>query len=186
MKDQEIDIIKILQEIAENEHENYKEFRERLTEYCMNTKNAVFGLFRILNGMKQELSECLNGTVKVNVDRAVIIKVLKAIKIEIKIIKCRMKHPEIFDNICIKPLKPAGVWTHDKIDLIELIFVIKMSVNNGNVSIKALQECFEYIFQIKLGNIYDRFGEINERKGDKARYLESLIRYLHQILDKLK
>ena len=132
---------------------------------------------------EQQLSECLNGKTKVDIDRAIIIKVLKTIRVEIEIIRCRMKHPEIFDQVVSKSLQPVGSWTDNKIDLIELLIAVKKSINHGNVSTKALQDCFEFVFQVKLGNIYDRFSEINERKADKTRYLESLITYMNQILD---
>ena len=36
-----MDIIKILHEIAQNEHENFKAFKERLTDYCTNRENGV-------------------------------------------------------------------------------------------------------------------------------------------------
>ena len=184
--EKEIDIIKILKEIALNKHENYKIFRERFTEYCSKNENAVIVLFRLLKNMEIELNDCLNGNFQVDVDRTIIIKVLKIIRIELDIIKYRMKYPELFVQKQPDTLHPVGVWTNDKIDLIELIYAVKMSINNGNVTIKSLQDAFEYIFQVKLGNIYDRVGEINDRKGQKATYLGSLIKYLNKFLDGLK
>ena len=184
-QDIDIDIIKILKEIAHNEHEKLKTFRERIVEYCTNKKTPVFTLLRTVKGIEMVLSECLSGKQKVNVDRSIILKVLKTIRVEIEIIRCRMKHPTIFGDAPPKAPLPAGEWTSDKIDLIELIYAIQKSVNNGKVSIKALQQAFEYIFQVELGNIYDRISEINERKYEKATYLESLINNLHGILEKL-
>ena len=186
MKTQEFEIAEILTEIAQNENENFKTFRERFVEYCITHEKAVIMLLRLLKGMESELSECLTGNCKVNVDRAIIIKVLKTIRIELEIIRYRMRRPGAFVHETVKVPQPAGEWTNDKIDLIELIYAIKMSVNHGRVSIKALQDCFEYIFQVQLGNIYDRFTEINDRKYEKASYLESLIKNLNKILDKLK
>jgi hypothetical protein len=180
-----MDIIKILQEMADNGDDKYNVFKERLIEYCTNNANAVFMVYRLLRGMERELGACLKGNKKVNVDRVIIIKVLKTIRVEIDIVRCRMEHPEVFEQEATKSVQPVGTWTSDKIDLIELLFAIKMSINNGSVSLKALQNCFEYVFKVKLGNIYDRFSEINERKEDKTRYLESLIVYLNTILDKL-
>jgi len=185
-QDFDIDIIKILKEIAHNEHEHYKMYKHRLIDYCTNKKNALFKLLRILKGIETVLSECLNGKHKVNVDRVIILKVLKTIRVEIDIVRCRMKHPAIYGDAPPKAPLPAGEWTSDKIDLVELIYAIQKSVDNGKVSIKALQQAFEYIFQIDLGNIYDRIGEINERKYEKATYLESLIKNLHGILEKLR
>ena len=181
-----MDIKKILQEIAENETEHFKAFRERFVSYCTRNEKAVFKLFRLLRSMEMELSGCLNGKIVVNVDREIIVKVLKTIRTELEIIKCKMRHPQLFIAEPEKSLPPVGTWTHDKIDLIELIYSIKNCVDHGKVSIKELQRACEYIFQIKLGNIYDRLSEINERQGSKARFLESLIKNLNGILEELK
>jgi hypothetical protein len=178
-----MDILKILKEIAEKEHEMYTAFKHRLVEYCSDKKHAVFCILRTLRGIEEALGDALKGKVEVNVERSIIIKVLKTIRVELDIIKHKMKHPDLFPHGVSKSIQPVGSWTADKIDLIELIYAIKMSINDGNVSIKALQECFEHIFQVKLGNIYDRFQEINERKGDKAKYLETLILNLNHILE---
>jgi len=142
-----MDIIETLHEIAQNERHSFIAFEERLTNYCMNKKNAVTNLFRILKRMEIELGECLNGRNQVNVERNIIVKVLKTIRIEIEIIRCRMKHPGLFDHDLTQPDQPFGKLTNDNIDLVELIHAIKMTVDRGKVSIKALQECIEYVFQ---------------------------------------
>jgi hypothetical protein len=180
------DAVKLLKEIAQNENEKFKLFRNKLTEFCMNRKIGVLSVFRILKGLEAEIGECLSCHIRIDVDRVIILKVLKALRTEIDIIRCRMKHPGVFDADDSMIPETVGKWTDDKIDLIELIYAIKMSVDHGNVSIKALQEAFELIFQVKLGNIYDRLGEINDRKGDKARYLKGLVTNLNRILEDLK
>jgi hypothetical protein len=185
MKIEPDNILEILKDIAQNEHENFRLFKERIEEYCTK-ENAVLKLFRLLKGIECELKSCLDGTVHVNVDKKIIRKVHDAVKTEIYIIKCKIKHPDFFNLQSSNLPLPAGKWTGDKIDLIELIYAIQMSVDNGNVSMKSLQKAVEYIFQVKLGNIYGRLTEIDERKGDKARYLESLITNLNHILEGLK
>ena len=180
-----MDIIKILHEIAQNEHEKYKSFKKRLVEYCMNKKNAVFKLHRLLKGIEIVLSDCLSGREKVNVDRAIIIKVLKTIRIELDIVKCRMRHPDKFDQSYTMSLQPESKWTNDKVDLVELIYAIKKLINRGKVSDKAIQEACEYIFQIELGDIEEKFKEIEKRKENKALFLESLINNLSNIHDEL-
>jgi hypothetical protein len=180
-----MDIIEILHELSENEPEKHKAFRERLTEYCMNTEHAVIVIFRILSGMEEELSECLFGVVKVDVDKAVIIKVLKAVKIEIEIIRYRMKNPEAFELEFVNAPPPAGIWTDEKLNLIELIYAIckTKSVNNGNIKMKAIQRCLEYVFQVKLGNISNRIEEMDIRKENDKLYLEILLNNLSNFLD---
>jgi hypothetical protein len=135
--------------------------------------------------MENELDDCLTGQIEVQVDRAIIIKVLKTIKIELFILKCRVKQPGLFDHETSKPVQPVGRWAGEDIELIELIYAIHTSVNHGAVSVKALQECFEYIFDIQLGNIETRLEEIKERQGNKAVFLESLIKNLNKVHDEL-
>jgi len=180
-----MDIIKILHEIAQNEHENFRAFKERLTQYCIENEKAFIVLFRLLRNTEVELSDCLNGGIQVNVERRIIIKVLKTLQIEIEIIRFRMKFPGLFADEPKKTSPPVGKWTSEEIDLIELIHAIKMSINHGRVSTKMLQECFEYIFQIKLDNFDERFKEIKKRKGNKAQFLERLIINLNKVHDEL-
>ena len=180
------DIAEFLKKIAQNENENFKLFREKVVEYCTNTENGVFTILRLLGGIENELHHCLNGRTKVSVDRAIIIKVLKTIRIELEIVRCRMRNPAFENEIGLKPAiaapKPAGKWTGNKLDLIELIKAIQISVDHGKVSLSALQKAFEYIFQVKLGNISDRFTEISERSREKPLYLEILINRINQLI----
>ena len=52
-----MNILKILHEIAENEHEKLKIFKSRLIEFCTGRKDAVY--------IEVELSECLDGCIQV-------------------------------------------------------------------------------------------------------------------------
>jgi len=182
-----IDIIETLNEMSKNEHEKFNAFRERLVKFCIAEK-GVFHLFRILKNIEIELNDCLNGRIHVEVERAIVVKVLKTIKIELEIIRLKMKNPELIKISCAEAPMPAGEWTDDKVQLVELIYAIHKtrSVNHGNITLKALQDSFEYIFQVKLGNISDKLREINERKGTKIRYLELLIKNLNNLLHQLK
>ena len=181
-----MDIKKILHDISHNEHEKFKTFKERLVKYCTDRKNAVSTLFRLLRTIEDELHECLKGVFKVNVERRIIIKVLKAIRIEIDIIRFRMKHPAHYEQQMQGFPKSVGQWTGEKAVLIELIDAIQMSVNCGRVSVKALQECFEYIFQVDLGNIDEQLKELKKRKGNKTQHLERLITHLNKVHDDLQ
>jgi hypothetical protein len=178
-----MDAKKILHEIAENEHEKYHAFKDRLIEYCSNKKNAVVMIFRALKVMQHDLNDCLDGKIEVNVDKEIITKVIRAIKIELYIVRNKMQHLKFLEHEPAKPLKPVGKWTSDKIYLVELIYAIHKSVNHGNVSIQALQECFEYIFDVQLGNIEEQLKEIEARQGNKAQYLERLIHNMNHIHD---
>ena len=180
-----MDIFKIIHEIAENEHEKFKIFKNRLIEYCSGKKNAVYSIFRVLKGIEYELSEYLNGRIHVNVERAIIVKVLKTIRVEIEIVRYKMRNPKLFSQLT-PTVQPVGIWTSDKIDLVELIYAIKMSVNKGNMSVKTLQECFEYIFQIKLGNLENKFKELDKKYGTNAQLHDSLITNLNHIHEEIR
>ena len=52
MNIEKIKILEILNEIAQNEHEEYKAFKERFVEFCTIHERAVIELFRILNSME--------------------------------------------------------------------------------------------------------------------------------------
>jgi hypothetical protein len=178
-----MDAKKILHEIAENEHEKYHAFKDRLIEYCSNKKNAVVMIFRALKVMHYDLNDCLKGKIEVNVDKHIITKVIRAIKIELYIVRQKMQHLKFLEHETIKTLKPVGKWTSDKKVLVELIYAIHKSVNHGKVSIQVLQECFEYIFDVELGNIEEQLKEIEARQGNKAQYLESLIHNMNHLHD---
>ena len=94
-----------------------------------------------------------------------------------------MNNPD--KGVCqaLKLPAPAGKWTNPKIDLIDLAYAIKQSVDKGKVTMKALQECFEYIFQVKLGNMYKRVGEyIIGKKAVKTEYFHHLIENFNQFI----
>ena len=174
-----MDIFKILQEIAENEHEQFKTFKNRLIEFCSGNGSAIIGLFRILKSMEHELEDCLLDKSKIDVDRTIVIKVLRTIKIERHILTYRLTNPALTNP----DPPPASKWTGNNIDLVELIYAISLSAHDGNASVKALQECFEYVFDVELGNIEERIVKIAERQGNKAHYLAKLIRQLNHFHD---
>ena len=181
-----MDIHQILQEIALNEHENYKVFTDRLAEYCTKEK-AVFSVFRILRDIKTQLIDCLDGKIQVNVDKSIIKKVLRAIKTELFILKIKLKRPELLEISEPKAPPPAGNWTSEKLNLIELIFAIEKtkSVNNGKATRIAIQRCLEYVFQVELGNISNRINEIEARHSQNKLYIEILLTSLKNFLDDL-
>ena len=65
------------------------------------------------------------------------------------------------------------------------MYAIQPYVNNGNMKISALKRCFEYIFDIKLGNIYKSIEEISERKVVKTKFLEQLVINLSTFLESM-
>ena len=177
-----IDIFQTLTHISSNEEAELRLFRERIIRYC-DTENTVFYLFRILKELELELNDYLNGAMYINVDKSIIIRVLRIVKIELDIIKLKMK------NLHLKELSAPKIiqWTDDKLNLIELIYAIykSKSVNYGNITLKEIQECFEYLFQVKLGNISNRINEIENKKENNRLYLDSLITNLNTFFDEI-
>ena len=178
-----LNVFELLNNATLNEQEKYVAFKARLEEHC-NTEGRVLNLFRILKGVEMELSECLDGTIHTNPDKSTVERLLSVIRIELQIIKYRIRHPELTENH-ISGKFPIGEWTDNKADLIELIYAISLvrSIENGKVSIKAIKEGFEFIFGVDLGNIHDRLDDIASRKGTRTRYLEKLVACLNKFLD---
>jgi len=181
-----IDFFQTLNETSINEYEKLRIFREKIIEYC-NSGKAVFYIFRVLKEMELELEDCLNGVIHINAGRTVIIKILRIIRIELDIIKIKMKNQCLMDNSESKTPKFTSRWTDDKLSLIELIYAIykTKSVNNGNVTLKEIQGCFESLFQIKLGNISNRINEIDKKKEHNKLFLNILISNMNHFLDKI-
>jgi len=68
--------------------------------------------------------------------------------------------------------------------LVEIIYLIKGCVDNGNVEIKAIADWFEYIFQVRLNNIYKIIEQISKNKKNKTRFLDeqklNLVKFLEE------
>ncbi len=69
------------------------------------------------------------------------------------------------------------IWTDSKAALVELIYALHYSraVNEGNASLKEICRTFEKAFNIEVGNLYATFQDIQMRKGERAKYLISLV-----------
>jgi hypothetical protein len=58
-------------------------------------------------------------------------------------------------------------------------------VRAKKMEIKDLVRLFERIFNLQLGNFYHTFQEIQRRKKDKTKFLNSLIDALNKRMDDL-
>ena len=177
-----LDVYELLNNEALNEHEKFTIFKERLEDYCTK-EDKVLKIFKILKGIEMELKASLGNTELINVKKSTVEKLIRIIEIEIRIIRYKIKHPELMKER-ISGKFPVGQWTDNKADLIELIYAISLihSVEHGKASIKAIKEGFEYIFGIDLGNIHDRLDDIVGRQEPRARYLGKLVECLNKFL----
>ena len=63
-------------------------------------------------------------------------------------------------------------WTASVSGLVEIIYLIKNCVDHGNIEIKEIADWFEFIFQVKLDNIYKIIEQIANRKKNKTKFLD--------------
>jgi len=149
--------------------------KEKLETICEHFRNhssqpgQIIDWYRVLNTLKFELSELTKdadpGTERVTR------RVINAISIELEILEHVIEHPELVPKDEI-PKFSRKHWTASITGLVEIICVIKDNVNNGNVEIKEIANWFEYIFQVKLDNIYKIIEQIAERKKNKTKFLD--------------
>lgn len=158
-------------------------FLEFIIDHCEKETNP-FRVYRLLKHLEAEF-KFRSDTFKSSLSK-IMEKVLFLIHAEQKLIEFQIEHPDSF-VILTKPTHHPKLlkWTDDKIALVELIYSISKSLNYGKASIKSIAECFQYFFQIDLGSYYRIFLDINRRKSDITRYLDSLPGHLEVCLKKL-
>lgn len=150
----------------------FRIFAEELVRYCRN-EQKVFSTYRTLNEMKTDIA------IRNRVHDLTICDLFERIcgflNAEIKMAWAKIQNPELieWDKDVSCKIPPLLHWTSDKINLIELIYSISHSINNGNASIDEIKRCFEYIFQVNLGKIYDRMDELKTRT-ETAKYINTL------------
>ncbi|WP_080779269.1 MULTISPECIES: RteC domain-containing protein [Chryseobacterium] len=87
-------------------------------------------------------------------------------------------HTKISDNSSLN-------WTGSKTALIELIYALYAHgvFNNGNTDIKLIAKTFEDAFNIELGDFYHTFMELEARKINRTKFLNSLCEALVKKMD---
>lgn len=159
-------------------------FVDALVEFSSNGQK-IFSTYRVLSQIKADINlkkETLDLAVYDLYDR-----IIAHIEIETDITLLKLKNPELIDldrDVAGGPPELLD-WTDSKTDLIELIYGISKSINNGKAGMRKIVRCFEYFFQIKLGNFYDVLGDLNIRKGGPCQYLMKLPAVLLKKLDEL-
>ncbi|WP_321373411.1 RteC domain-containing protein [uncultured Draconibacterium sp.] len=73
-------------------------------------------------------------------------------------------------------------WSDTNTALVELVYALDSlkAVNNGHIEIKELIRIFETMFNVKLGDYYRIFKEIQKRKKDRTKFLNSLVEALNK------
>ena len=77
-------------------------------------------------------------------------------------------------------------WTVNKVDFAEILYAFQLSgaVNHGKITVKELAEGMGYIFNLDITkDLYTYYGEIKQRKIEKAKFLELLKKALKRRID---
>ncbi|WP_313380492.1 RteC domain-containing protein [Proteiniphilum saccharofermentans] len=67
-------------------------------------------------------------------------------------------------------------WTGSKVALIELIYALHYQgvFDNGNADIRLIAKYFENVFNVNLGNYYQTYLELRNRKMNPTKFLDAL------------
>ena len=77
-------------------------------------------------------------------------------------------------------------WTGHKVDFVEMLYSLQLSgsVNHGKITVKESAEGMGYIFNLDITkDLYSYYSEIKQRKIEKAKFLEHLIKALKRRID---
>ncbi|MDH6310887.1 hypothetical protein M2451_004074 [Dysgonomonas sp. PFB1-18] len=168
----------------DNINKEFNELIHLLIDYCCADIN-IFSVYRLLKELESDLQlKCKS--VALSSTNELIQKLQHFVKTEIEILNYKIQNPDLREALSDKKEYPVLlIWTDKKVALVELIYSIGKSINNGEASIHKIVKCFEFIFQVDLGNYYNTFDEICTRKIKPTRYLDSLINNLKEVI-KLK
>lgn len=145
-----------------------------LIQYCL-TENNLLEVYRLLRGIRYtvQINKDMNPQYESQYDY-----LLYTIDTEIEINRIKTEQPDLRIKIP-KLLK----WTDTFNALIELIYGTQnLSINFGKGKLEEIATCFEFIFQIKLGNISEKFGDMCTRKPKKL-YIDKV---KENLLEKMK
>lgn len=162
----------------------FEVFADQLENFSAN-EQRIFSVFRTLGRIRIDVhskSKVIDLTICDVFDRLTAL-----IDIEITTALLKLKEPALIklDRTSAESELELLNWTDDKNDLVALIYGTAKSINNGKAKIKKIVRCFEYIFQIDLGNVYDALGDLNIRKEGPCAYLNTLSDVLMKKIDEL-
>ena len=162
-------IIQVLNDTSLSDKDKIEKICNILQVYSAQPGN-ILNCYRVLSTLKLELLVLSKDAD--HSSRMIIRRIITAVSTELDIIKYQIGHPELMQKNEMPQFKRKH-WTASIPGLVEIIYLIKNSVDNGNVEIKELADWFEYIFQVKLDNIYKIIEQIANRKKDsKTKFLD--------------
>lgn len=171
-------IFNVLSDSNLSEREKFDSVCNHLQEFCPQSDH-ILNCFRKLNRLKSELIEFSKDADK-NGERF-IVRVLNAVNTELKIVKYQIENPQLMAKNEMPKFKRKH-WTASIPGLVEIIYLMKNCVDHGNVEVKEIADWFEYIFQVKLNNIYKIIEQIASRKS-KTKFLDEEMLNLTKFLE---
>ena len=101
--------------------------------------------------------------------------------VENELIKLKINQDDLHSDL-LQSFDTNAHWSDTNTALVELIYALDSvkAVNNGHIEIKELVKIFENIFNVKLGDYYRIFKEIQKRKKDRTKFLTSLVTALNK------
>lgn len=97
----------------------------------------------------------------------------------------RLSEVKIREDVQNPKPKTNLTWTAQKVYLIELVYALHTAgvFNNGTVELKTLVSMFSELFCVDTGQFYRTFLEIRNRKSDRTKFLNFLIKQLIRKMD---
>ena len=173
MNIQEIKIIEVLEKITKNGYQEFENFRKHIVGFC---DTCIIDCHRLMVRMEYEIKYLDKD--EMFICKTVVENVLDLIKSERIVAKYRMEKPSI---------EPLGTWTDKKIELIELLKCIQPSIDQGRISFISIQNAFEPLLNIKLGNVHSRFAnEIETRKKENTGFIKKLQRRYDTLIEEYR
>ena len=160
-------IINVLGDSNLSEREKFDSICNHLQEYCLQPDH-ILNCYRVLMRLKSELIELSNDTEPIG--KGIVARVISAVKTELKIVEYQIENPQLMEKNEMPKFKRKH-WTASIPGLVEIIYLMKNCVDNGDVEVKEIADWFEYIFQVKLKNIYKIIEQIASRKS-KTKFLD--------------
>jgi len=162
------EIINVLSNSDLLEKKKFDLICSNLHQYSLQSDH-ILESYRTLKRLKSELTELSKDAD--HEEKKIITKTLDAVKTELKIIEYQIDNPRLMVKNEMPKLNRKH-WTASTSGLVEIIYLMKNCVDHGNVEVREIANWFEYIFQVKLDNIYKIIEQISNRKKNKTKFLD--------------
>lgn len=158
--------------------DEFNSLLNELTTYC-SSQIDILNTYRFIRGLENEFISCTHDLKENPITYSYVTKVKGALTIEKEVIELKIKYPDLRKA---EVPYPSVKWTDSKVALVKLIYALQKSLNHGKATIKEIADCLQFVFQINVGNYYDIIQDINLRKDNPTRYLDSLVKNLEEVL----